>query len=104
VYVARRFARDVLASHSAAVIGVAELLVSELITNAVLHARSTARLDIHLENRRIRVAVHDESTTIPQVRDAQTDDGGRGLLLVDALAACWGAAPTATGKYVWFEL
>jgi anti-sigma regulatory factor (Ser/Thr protein kinase) len=81
------------------------LLTSELVTNAVLHARSqvTVRLDVTEE--RLRVHVDDESPTVPVRREARPDlPGGRGLLLLDSIAERWGVLPGATGKSVWFEV
>lgn len=84
---------------------VAELLVSELVTNAILHAGSDVRLYVHTDGRRVRVEVADASAALPQVRHFAIDaTTGRGLELVEALAPRWGATPTAGGKTVWFEL
>ncbi len=82
------------------------LLVSELVTNAVVHAGSPAvvRLDADLE--RIKVAVADrEAEKKPSIREPDpSSSSGRGVLLVDRLAARWGVEPQCTGKVVWFEL
>ncbi len=82
------------------------LLVSELVTNAVVHAGSPAvvRLDADLE--RIKVAVADkDADKRPSVREPDpTSPSGRGVLLVDRLAARWGVEPQCSGKLVWFEL
>ena len=82
-----------------------ELLVSELVTNAVLHASSAARLDVHVSRTSIRVEVFDEDARLPEPKDA--DDratGGRGLLLVDRIASRWGSESKQGGKVVWFEM
>ena len=51
------------------------------------------------------IEVHDPDVRLPRLRQAaETDEGGRGLYLVDALSARWGARPTDGGKFVWFEL
>ena len=85
---------------------VAELLVSELVTNAVLHARSEIRLRVQADGFRIRVEVHDNSPAPVHRRHyGQESTTGRGLALVDALAARWGSDLIhGNGKSVWFEL
>jgi anti-sigma regulatory factor (Ser/Thr protein kinase) len=84
---------------------IAELLVSELVTNAHEHAGGPAVVDVQVDDRSLRVAVADQDPTIPIPRKMTADaERGRGLLLVAALASRWGAAPAAHGKSVWFEL
>ncbi len=84
---------------------VAQLLVSELVTNAVLHAGTSIVVGVHVQGARVRVAVDDLSAAFPQPRAAADDaSDGRGLLLVDALSSSWGWDLTADGKSVWFEL
>jgi anti-sigma regulatory factor (Ser/Thr protein kinase) len=82
------------------------LLVSELVTNAVVHAGSPAvvRLDADIE--RIKVAVADrDRDRAPEIVEAEPfSSSGRGVLLVDRLAARWGVEPQHQGKVVWFEL
>ncbi len=121
------------------------LLVSEVVTNVVLHAANTPvpRRELVLEGAlgldgpggfddawdhlpdltrrepatkeftlRLRrgaqsvwVEVLDNDMRLPRIRSAgETDEGGRGLYLVDQLAARWGSRPTSDGKAVWFEL
>lgn len=84
----------------------ARLLTSELITNAVVHVHSEVRLVVAIHQGVVRVEVHDgddaEPLLIPS-RPGPEDRGGRGLLIVDALADRWGAERESTGKYVWFE-
>ena len=83
----------------------ATLLVSELVTNAVLHARSETMLSLIYDDGVLRVEVADSSLVGVQRRryayDAAT---GRGLLLVEALSTAWGTIATEEGKAVWFEL
>jgi PAS domain S-box-containing protein len=65
------------------------------------------RLDLVLRRglRALWIEVHDPDVRLPRLRQAaETDEGGRGLYLVDALSARWGARPTDGGKFVWFEL
>jgi anti-sigma regulatory factor (Ser/Thr protein kinase) len=85
----------------------ARLLVSELVTNCVLHAHSIITLAVDCDGRQIAVAVGDDGEGLPQVREYVSDDDthGRGLQLVDALAGEWGIRPCDDGgKIVWFRL
>jgi anti-sigma regulatory factor (Ser/Thr protein kinase) len=83
----------------------AVLLTSELVTNAIVHARTQVAVTVHLMDESLRVYVLDESTHQPSPRsDGDQLAGGRGLKLVEALAASWGVSPEAQGKAVWFEL
>lgn len=83
----------------------AQLLVSELVTNAVEHAASAPVLTLSVDPQRLRVEVADDDPTPPVRRDPLPGElRGRGLLLLDRLADRWGSSPTAGGKYVWFEL
>jgi anti-sigma regulatory factor (Ser/Thr protein kinase) len=87
----------------------AELLVSELVTNAVLHARSATRVTIERDGERngsvLRFSVYDASPTRPRLRDYGPQAvTGRGLLLVDRIARRWGVDPQDAGKCVWFEV
>jgi len=81
------------------------LLTSELVTNALLHARSAPELDVRLAGGRLRVAVFDATTAAP-VRKRYGKDAatGRGLLLIESMATAWGTEPVDGGKVVWFEL
>ena len=81
------------------------LLVSEVVTNALLHGTGEVQVRVLGEASRLRVEVSDGSDVMPVRRDSEADaEGGRGLALVDALSARWGADPRAGGKTVWFEL
>jgi len=81
------------------------ILVSEITTNVVIHARSMMTLRIDVNEPRVKVWVEDCSTACPQPRPVEDDDeGGRGLWLVDALASSWGCEKTSAGKQVWFEV
>ncbi|MDN3297618.1 ATP-binding protein [Streptomyces ficellus] len=85
------------------------LVVSELVTNAVVHTASR-RVVCELRDRgdRLRVAVQDEGcpATGPRLRRVAPEEGGRGLLLVDAVSDAWGAhgARHGAGRVVWAEL
>lgn len=84
----------------------AELMVSELIGNAILHAGTEISVTVRCTRERAVVEVHDGSPVLPEVRAHEpTRPGGHGLRIVDALAFRWGVEPTANdGKTVWFEV
>jgi len=83
---------------------VAELVVSELVTNAIRHAEPPIELRL-LQGRRLICEVSDASSTAPHLRRARTyDEGGRGLLLVGRLSRGWGTRHSSTGKTIWAEL
>jgi anti-sigma regulatory factor (Ser/Thr protein kinase) len=88
---------------------ITELLVSELVTNALRHA--TGPIGVRLVRRPgglrgvLRVEVLDPLPDPPRARAARPEDeGGRGLQLVASSARRWGTRPGGTGKAVWFEL
>ena len=85
------------------------LLVSELVTNAVVHAGTSVHLSIDTtDDDSIRIEVTDRSPgTTPMLRSAASPDtsaGGRGLVLLNALATSWGTSHLASEKSVWFTL
>ncbi|WP_399942396.1 SpoIIE family protein phosphatase [Streptomyces sp. BBFR25] len=81
-----------------------ELLVSEVVTNAVRYASKPVTLRL-LRTDVLRCEVGDDVPQLPRLRQARaTDEGGRGLYLVNRLARRWGATRLSTGKVVWFEL
>ncbi|WP_327661774.1 MULTISPECIES: ATP-binding SpoIIE family protein phosphatase [unclassified Streptomyces] len=81
-----------------------ELLVSEVVTNAVRYATRPVTLRL-LRTDVLRCEVGDDVPQLPRLRQARaTDEGGRGLYLVNRLARRWGATRLSTGKVVWFEL
>lgn len=80
-----------------------ELIVSELVTNAVRYATPPIRLRLLLDAR-LTCEVSDASSTAPRLRHARImDEGGRGLFLVAQLAHRWGVRYTADGKIIWAE-
>ena len=82
-----------------------ELCVSELVANAVLHARSAVHLEANVRVGMVRIEVHDDSTVAPVVLEPSHDRAhGRGLSIVVALARDWGWEPVPGGKVVWAEL
>ena len=81
------------------------LAVSELATNAVLHARSPFRVRVAHDAEGIRVAVFDESPATAAKKNYGPDAvTGRGLTIVEQLTDDWGVTPDDGGKWVWFEL
>ncbi|BBC33255.1 Serine/threonine protein phosphatase [Streptomyces graminofaciens] len=81
-----------------------ELLISEVVTNAVRYATRPVTLRL-LRTDVLRCEVTDDVPQLPRLRQARaTDEGGRGLYLVNKLAKRWGATRLSAGKVVWFEL
>jgi anti-sigma regulatory factor (Ser/Thr protein kinase) len=103
---ARRFVATTLTEwHLEDLSDVAMLLASELVTNAILHARSVLEVVVTRHADGVRVEVADASPLIPVVRAApDLEMSGRGLALVESLAARWGVDVRPAGKSVWFEL
>ncbi|MGP3952979.1 SpoIIE family protein phosphatase [Streptomyces sp. 7N604] len=82
------------------------LVVSELVTNALVHTQGPVRLDLRLTADRLRIAVSDSSPRAPAkpvIVDWEST-GGRGILLVEAMSASWGSVPVSGGKQVWSEI
>ncbi|HEX7189807.1 MAG TPA: SpoIIE family protein phosphatase [Actinomycetes bacterium] len=83
----------------------AQLLVSELVTNALRHASGPIALTLLLLDEIVTIAVRDTASPLPRLRRVSYgDEGGRGLQLVATLSERWGARPTADGKVVWCDL
>jgi anti-sigma regulatory factor (Ser/Thr protein kinase) len=107
--VARLFIRNLCAEWGAdAFCDVAELLSSELVTNAVIHARSSVQLEAaYDETSELRIEVYDRSPDeVDRSPQPPSDgaEGGRGLAIVARLACRWGVDPCEPGKRVWFTL
>ena len=105
---ARRFVADTLRSWDlpSDVTEDAVLLVSELVTNALLHARSAPVVEIDHDVEHLRCVVVDNSSVVPRRRRYANDAAtGRGIALVETLASRWGVdVDSGSGKRVWFEL
>ncbi|MFI1562588.1 SpoIIE family protein phosphatase [Streptomyces sp. NPDC020490] len=102
---ARRLARRALARWDMEELSDSvELLVSEVVTNAVRYSSRPVTLRL-LRTDVLRCEVGDDVPQLPRLRQARaTDEGGRGLYLVNKMARRWGATRLSTGKVVWFEL
>ncbi|NEB82151.1 SpoIIE family protein phosphatase [Streptomyces sp. SID14478] len=102
---ARELARtQLLAWELDPLVDTTELLVSELVTNALRYGEGEIRLRLLLD-RTLVCEVWDAGLVQPRRRRARdTDEGGRGLQLVGLLSAAWGSRRTPRGKTVWFEL
>ena len=103
---AREFLRgSTCAEHHSEVVDDAVLLVSELVTNSVLHGGPPVVVAVDCDEATLQVRVRDGSPTLPAPRDAaQSDEGGRGLALVAEMSADWGVDTEADGKHVWFVI
>jgi anti-sigma regulatory factor (Ser/Thr protein kinase) len=102
---ARHFVADSLTADGCphATVETAKLLVSELASNAVLHARSAFQVSMSQHDHSLTIAVTDGSETRP-TPGVVTASGGRGLRLVEALANEWGIRAREGGKAVYFRL
>jgi anti-sigma regulatory factor (Ser/Thr protein kinase) len=104
----RRVVRDLLAAwhvSDATAVEISLLVVSELITNAVVHGGGQVRLEAALHEDALHLAVSDGSSVLPGRRDAAPlDMNGRGLQLIEALTRGWGVEDTGSGKRVWVDV
>jgi DNA-binding NarL/FixJ family response regulator len=104
---ARRFMEETLSRWECAdVLDVVNLLVSELVTNAVVHGGSEADVSVILTPSALRFEVGDRDEFIPAAKGPNDDwaTSGRGLALVDAMAQAWGIQKVKGGKVIWFEV
>lgn len=101
---ARHFTMAVLADWGCSeLVDDAAMVVSELATNAVVHAESDFTLILSRQGPTVRIAVRDQSTVLPTRRHGPSERG-RGLVLVEAIAHRWGQEPMPGAKVVWAEL
>ena len=105
---ARRHVANACAGFPDELVYDARLLVTELVSNAVLHGRGTILLTVAVDDGVLLAEVHDESPDLPVVRDESAwSEHGAGLRLLAALASSWGTGPRddgQPGKRVWFTL
>ena len=106
VATSRRFVTDILTSWELGhVVEDAALIVSELATNAVMHARSAFTVLLSYEAGTLCISVRDDCAAVPSIRNpAATVISGRGLRLVSSIAQRWGTDRDGRGKLVWAEL
>ncbi|HWL97347.1 MAG TPA: ATP-binding protein [Nocardioidaceae bacterium] len=96
--------RALLDWHLTSLVAKASLVVSELVTNAVVHAASAVDVTLSRADGRVQMLVRDQGAGHPQPRSYEPEHGvvgGRGLLLVSAAARAWGVFPASGGKAVW---
>jgi anti-sigma regulatory factor (Ser/Thr protein kinase) len=105
---ARHLVRDTLIQagvQSWTTVDTAMLLISELVTNAVVHAHTPVEVHIAVRGPVVRIEAHDGSTSPPRLPHVDAGaTSGRGLAMVDELATSWGSVVGPDGKTVWFEL
>jgi CheY-like chemotaxis protein len=103
---ARRFVDETLRRWDCGdLLDVVTLLVSETVTNAIVHAGSEVEVSVELRPETVRIEVYDSADIMPVPRDAADEDtSGRGMALIDAMASSWGVEPRPNGKSVWFEV
>jgi anti-sigma regulatory factor (Ser/Thr protein kinase)/anti-anti-sigma regulatory factor len=86
---------------------IAQLIVTELVSNVIRHARTTMEVSVALRQRCLHLSVRDGSFEQPRpggTPNVSLREEGRGLLVIEALTAGWGSTPTADGKVVWATL
>jgi len=91
------------ANHVAGDFATAQVIASELVTNAVVHAGTPIDFSVRLSGSDLHVAVQDRDSRPARIVGfvEESAEGGRGLVLVDALARAWGSMPGSAGKTVW---
>ena len=100
---ARAFTRETLHQWQLAPLeDTVTLLVSEMVTNALVHTNGFATLELRRDDSHVRILVTDAHSRVPRPREVDLDaTGGRGLMLVESLAEEWGVEPSGGGKTVW---
>ena len=103
---ARRFMEETLRRWECGdVLDIVNILVSELVTNAITHAKSEADVTVLLTPTAIRIEVTDTGEGTPHPKElVQEGTSGRGLAIVDVMSSAWGVVPHERGKTVWFEV
>lgn len=106
---ARQFVAERMNDYPGEVIEDALILTSEVVTNAIRHGAGRVALLLALDAALVQVDVHDDGPGGPPIEANRPPDevpGGRGLIIVEAIATDWGVVPDpeGQGKTVWFEL
>ncbi len=102
---ARHFVRHMFRVFPSRTVEIAELLTSELATNAVIHGCTPFDVIVSQDDDALRVAVHDGSNRMPVPPAGKpSDPNGRGLSMVELLSDHWGTIQNSPGKTVWFDL
>lgn len=109
---ARLFVRQVLRARvPALMLETVELLATELVTNVVLHAKTSIHLGVTHDGRNVLVTVQDQNPQTPRERhrhlvDDQLLESGRGMMIIESLADDfgWSRLPDGSGKVMWFAL
>ena len=109
IQIAREFVTNHCSTFAPELVDDAELLVSELVTNAITHGQPSIVMRVRREPPGIGVEVHDQGDAEPLLPSEDPDDdlpSGRGLRIVAAIASSWGVRPAddGDGKIVWFTL
>ncbi|MEO7836621.1 MAG: response regulator [Acidimicrobiales bacterium] len=103
---ARRFVEETLHRWDCQdLLDTVNLLVTELVTNSVIHADSAADVAVLLKPDAVRIEVSDTGREVPRLYAPNEDaTSGRGMALVETLSSAWGVEPAPEGKTVWFEV
>lgn len=102
---ARRFATRTLVGLPSEAMEAVELMVSELATNCVLHTDGEFEITLRRTADEVRVEAVDDGSGAPELRSpGPTEPHGRGLLIIDRLAAAWGVEQRDRQKVVWFTV
>lgn len=102
---ARMLVRAELVDFDEGTVAVAELMISELVTNAVIHAATEVEIELEHNDASVTASVTDSGAGHPVARNpGSEDEHGRGLRIVGSMADAWGVVEHDIGKSVWFTL
>jgi anti-sigma regulatory factor (Ser/Thr protein kinase) len=104
---ARHLVRRACGAWPATQVENAQLMVTELVANALIHGRGDVGLQVTAGEHLLVVSVSDQSTALPTLSASFPpidDEHGRGMHIVDTLAHSWGTRSQPSGKVVWFSL